>query len=437
MIDNYPTITVITVCFNAVDSIEETIKSVVNQEYENIEYIIIDGGSTDGTLDIIKYYAEGGKEFGKHINSVKYWISEPDEGIYDAMNKGVDLATGDFINFMNAGDTFVDKNTIKNAVSLFPENIEVIFGDSIEKDNNGSLFYKKCNPNANLIARTPTYRHGSSFIKTNVHKARKYDLSKKHVFGYGLDYNQIWNMHHDGISFQKIDLPIMIYEREGTSNNALKSREIIFRITHQNQKPKALERIRYSLGSIKLKIKDSIFGKFAKYGYYFLLYLMNHTIGMTPWWKLRRSWFKLMGVKISNSSILNMGQYFLQPRKLSIGNYTHINKGCILDARGGLSIGNNVSISYNVSLITGSHDCYKSNFPGKYLPIRIEDYVWIGANATILNNVTIGEGAVVSAGSVVTKNVEPYTIVGGVPAKKIAERPHNLNYVCEWGIPFF
>lgn len=427
MENNKIKISVVTVCYNAVDTIEETIKSVINQSYDNVEYIIIDGGSTDGTADIIKKYSD----------QIAYWISEPDKGIYDAMNKGIDVATGEYVNFMNAGDTFVDNTTVEKAMALFPKDIDVIFGDSIVKDSDGSLYYKECNSNPDLILRGPTYRHGSSFVKTSVHKALKFDLSKKHIFGFGLDYNQIWHMHKNGNSFQKINIPVMIYEMDGISNNALKSRDIIFKITHQDRKPKLIEKIRHGLGQIKIRIIGSGIGDGIKSVYYFMLYLMNYPIGCTPWWKLRRCWFKIMGVKICNTSIMNMNQYFINPRKLKIGNQTHINKGCILDSRGGLTIGDNVSISYNVALITGSHDCYKTNFPGKYLPIRIEDYVWIGANATVLNNVTIGKGAVVSAGSVVTKDVAPYTIVGGVPAKKIAERPRNLNYKCEWTLPFF
>lgn len=87
-------ITFITVCYNAIDTLEKTILSIINQTYPNIEYIIIDGASTDGTVDIIR----------KYEHKLTYWISEPDKGIYDAMNKGLKMATGDYVNFMNADD---------------------------------------------------------------------------------------------------------------------------------------------------------------------------------------------------------------------------------------------------------------------------------------------------------------------------------------------
>lgn len=97
-------ISVITVCHNAADTLEKTIQSVLGQTYRNIEYIIIDGGSTDGTVEIIRRYAD----------RLAYWVSEPDEGIYDAMNKGIERATGEWINFMNAGDYFYSNEILKN-----------------------------------------------------------------------------------------------------------------------------------------------------------------------------------------------------------------------------------------------------------------------------------------------------------------------------------
>lgn len=89
-----PVISIITVVYNGVATLEQTILSVIDQTYQNIEYIIIDGGSTDGTIDVIKRYE----------NKIKYWISEPDKGIYDAMNKAINIAMGDWLLFINEGD---------------------------------------------------------------------------------------------------------------------------------------------------------------------------------------------------------------------------------------------------------------------------------------------------------------------------------------------
>lgn len=114
-------ISVVTVCFNCREDLLRTIDSVVSQTYCNIEYIIIDGGSTDGTVEVIKSNAE----------KISCWISEHDNGIYDAMNKGIALATGEWIIFMNAGDTFYDNRVISNIFSKkFEKEVAIIYGDT-------------------------------------------------------------------------------------------------------------------------------------------------------------------------------------------------------------------------------------------------------------------------------------------------------------------
>ena len=122
IVNQQPTITVITVVYNGEQYIEETIKSVISQTYGYIEYIVIDGNSTDRTLEFIRRYEA----------NISKWISEPDKGIYDAMNKGIDLATGKWIIFMNAGDRFYTTKVIED-----------IFSDSSKIE--GDLIYGHCN----------------------------------------------------------------------------------------------------------------------------------------------------------------------------------------------------------------------------------------------------------------------------------------------------
>ena len=117
---NKPLISVVTVSYNAVTVIEQTIISTINQTYPNIEYIIIDGESTDGTIEIIKKYKD----------KITYWTSEPDNGIYDAMNKGISIAKGEWIIFMNAGDCFSNSHCIENIFSYsIKEHVYMIYGD--------------------------------------------------------------------------------------------------------------------------------------------------------------------------------------------------------------------------------------------------------------------------------------------------------------------
>lgn len=117
MKNNKPKISIVTVVYNAEDHIEQTINSIINQTYQNIEYVIVDGSSTDKTLDIIKNY-------DKHIS---LWISEKDKGIYDAMNKALNLITGDYIWFINAGDEIYSNTTIEDIFKDF-SNEDVFYG---------------------------------------------------------------------------------------------------------------------------------------------------------------------------------------------------------------------------------------------------------------------------------------------------------------------
>ncbi len=127
-----PLISVVTVAYNAVATIEQTILSVINQTYPNIEYIIIDGGSTDGTVNIIK----------KYMDHIAYWVSEPDKGIYDAMNKGGIRATGTFIQFLNAGDWLENEYVVEKIFKKNPKNVDVIYGDMIIRRSDG-IYYAK------------------------------------------------------------------------------------------------------------------------------------------------------------------------------------------------------------------------------------------------------------------------------------------------------
>ncbi len=162
----------------------------------------------------------------------------------------------------------------------------------------------------------------------------------------------------------------------------------------------------------------------------FFAWIENNVISVVPLWCVRKMYHRLMGVKIGKGAQLNLRTYLMGPGKLVVGDYTHVNPGCLIDYRGGIEIGSSVSISHRVMLITGGHDVSSPVFEEAHAPIKIGDHVWIGAGAIVLKGVEIGEGAVVAAGAVVTKDVPPFTIVGGVPAKKIGDRGKNLDYRC-------
>ena len=199
-------ISVVTVCYNAVDCIEQTMLSVLDQTYHDIEYIIIDGGSTDGTVDIIKKYAD----------RLAYWISEPDKGIYDAMNKGIAVATGDYINFMNAGDTFRDQSSIYTYVDVIKPESEIIYGDVIIKYHSRFQYRKPLR--LDHLSECLPFCHQSVIVKTGLLRDRQFDTSYR-ILG---DYDFFYSCYKRGLCFQYIPEALSVYDStEGVSKDCL------------------------------------------------------------------------------------------------------------------------------------------------------------------------------------------------------------------------
>lgn len=122
---NWPEISIITVVYNSEKLLERTIQSVLSQTYANIQYIIVDGCSKDHTIDIIK----------KYEHKISMWISEPDKGLYDAMNKGMEMATGEYVWFMNSGDKIYKPETLEKAIRIQPH-ADVFYGETMIVDEN-------------------------------------------------------------------------------------------------------------------------------------------------------------------------------------------------------------------------------------------------------------------------------------------------------------
>jgi len=168
-------------------------------------------------------------------------------------------------------------------------------------------------------------------------------------------------------------------------------------------------------------------------GFMFFLLL---SIGHFPSHILRSSVYRIFGMKIGNKSYIYGRAEVRSPHLITIGKNTLIGHDAILDGRGGLDIGNYVNISSGVWIWTAEHDPYDIDFRTKTEPVVIEDYSWLSCRSVILPGVRVGYGSVVCAGAVVTKSTEPYSIVAGVPAKKIGERIKELHYSLGEPTPF-
>ena len=185
----HPLISVITVVYNDVINIEETLLSVINQNYEYIEYIVIDGKSDDGSAAIIK----------KYEHSIKYWISEEDKGIYDAMNKGIDVAKGDLITFMNSGDRYL-------TTDVFDEIRTACFIPTIYRTHFGNDKYVKVR---NIKFSMPYCHQGIVFENRGL----IYDLQYK----YAADYDYYLRHDYDLLPFSTSGK--VYYDNRGVSSN--------------------------------------------------------------------------------------------------------------------------------------------------------------------------------------------------------------------------
>ncbi len=178
-------------------------------------------------------------------------------------------------------------------------------------------------------------------------------------------------------------------------------------------------------------LRKTNFRKLASKIYCFftpIIFLFLKVIGYFPSHNVRLFIYRILGMKIGEGTHVYMGAEIRAAPWVSIGRNSSVGHNAILDGRGKLKIGDNVNISSGVWIWTRSHDINSSEFVGTRGSVVIEDYAWLSCRVVILQGVTVGRGAVVAAGAVVTKDVEPYSVVGGVPANKIGERSRDLRY---------
>lgn len=417
-----PQISLITVVWNDEHHIAATIESGLAQTGVELEYIVVDGASSDGTLERLQGFS----------NRIRL-LSEPDQGIYDAMNKGVEMARGEWVMFLNSGDILHRQDALSEALRLAGNttDIDVIYGDSIEI----SAVQKKhikAHRSPTIMDSYPAYRHGSSLTRRSVQASYRFDLSQRPRLGYALDWELIHRLYKDGKQFKYVEVVLQEYLQEGISNRPLQNLWYSYLITSQG---------RFAPAKFARFCKDSAIHIFRSSSLYKWLHafavewMVNSVLPHLPFWWIRKHYLQLIRAQIGKGSFIMKTNYLHVPNRLRIGQHSHINRGCTLDARAGITIGNSVSISHGVSIFTGSHDAQSPHFLGVFKPVVICDYAWVGANATLLQGITIGKGAVVCAGAVVTKDVAPFDIVAGIPAKIIGQRNRQLEYQCKWETP--
>ena len=241
-------ITIITVCSNSASTLEKTILSVANQTYATIEYIIVDGNSKDNTLAIIQ----------KHEDKITQWISEPDKGLYDAMNKGIAMATGDLIGILNSDDTFYSSKVIEEIVAFHSKNDrDASIGNIVQHQENGKIVRKYSskfwNPEKLTIGFMPP--HPSIFFKRELFdKFGKYDLG----FVIGADYELITRFFlKNKITWKYSGITTTNMLVGGLSSSGASSYQLI---TEEIQKALSMNGILYSPLKIKMRFLWKLIG---------------------------------------------------------------------------------------------------------------------------------------------------------------------------------
>jgi len=191
------------VTYNAEKFLEQTIRSVIEQDYEHLEYIIIDGASNDNTINIINKYKQ----------SIDYWISEPDKGIYDAMNKAISITKGQWINFLNAGDQYTSKETVSNVFNQLQESSILICGGTNSVNEKQQILYQEKALDLNHIWRKMLCCHQAMFVKS--------ELMKKHYFNthyqYSADVDFFMKLGLSEDNYQIVDKYIINFLIDGCS----------------------------------------------------------------------------------------------------------------------------------------------------------------------------------------------------------------------------
>ena len=200
-------LSVITVCYNAAEDIEAALSSVQEQLYPNIEHIVIDGGSTDGTLEILE----------RHSGELAHLVSEPDKGLYDAMNKGIEAATGDALFFLNADDRFVDQQVVSDMMSALKGNPKaaMVYGDILRDQPEGMGNWTQVAEFSPRSLARRTISHQSLFARSSVFEE---------IGGFSLDYRIVSDFHwlmrlvHSNVRTLHIDRDVCIIGVQGLSN---------------------------------------------------------------------------------------------------------------------------------------------------------------------------------------------------------------------------
>lgn len=413
-------VSIVTVSFNAETTIEHTLRSVATQTYPHIQYLVIDGGSADGTLAIID----------RHAASIDVVVSERDKGIGDAWNKGLRRATGDLVFMLNADDE-LHPDGIEQMVAAWRRHgcpQAVLYGITDFIDGEGHLVQT-----SRRTFDPARVAHGFGFMFTTcIFPRALWERVGPFDTGVSIAVDTEWLMRALALDVPLIGCDYRIRMREGGVSDKYRRRAFaqyhaILRRHGYSRTALLRARLRHeaALGVVALRQRHP---RLVTQGVFVAIRAANLLYNLTPGFTLKRQVARALRMRVGRDSCVHAPLRTFGTGAISIGDHSVVNRACYLDNRDAITIGNSVSIAHNVRIYTGGHDIDARDFAYTKAPVRIEDYAVLFANAIVQPGIIIGRGAVVLPGAVVTRDVAPFAVVGGNPARHVRDRPHDLDY---------
>lgn len=425
--DGEPLVSIIIAVYNGAYDILATLESARLQSYPNKEIIIIDGGSTDQTQKIIR----------SNLAGISIFVSEKDKGIGDAWNKGLTLSSGKYIALLNCGDKWpIDYISTHISTLLQQENV-IQYGTTYMCDD-GEII---ASIDRSFDPRSLT--DGFGFIHTSVmtskavyDKVGLFDITKR----IAIDSDWMLRALRSGIAFKKVPIHNFMATGGISSRQWLEGQKeyIASLLAHgylkyipwQLKLKKRLQSHYLRLGLAKYKSRGRMQAVLCAMA---ALNLFNRWM---PFHRPRNLALKLSGIRRASGAVIHQGVKFMARGRCFIGEGSVINQGTLIDNRSEVTIGKHVSVAHDCRLYTTGHDYQAPDFGIQTRPVNIEDYAVLFAGAVVMPGVHIGRGAVVLPFSVVTRNVDPLTVVGGVPATIKAVRKDELHYRLDYSYWF-
>jgi len=413
-------VSVITVCFNAAKTIRQTLSSVVGQTYSNIEYLVIDGGSSDKTISIVEEYRA----------SIDIIVSESDNGIGDAWNKGILRSSGELILLLNADDELFP-DSIERMVAAYLDHQQpqaILYGETQFIDESG----RELSINRKAFERSRLADGFGFMFTTCVFPRSLWDRVGSFDPKVSIAVDTDWLMRALDHNVELIACSYRIRMREGGVSDKFKRRAFAqyHRILRQHgfsrlalAKARARHELALSVVALRQKHPDLVTQLV-----FIAVRLSNLLYNMIPTFALKRRVAFLLRMRLGKSSFVHAPIRTFGTGSITIGDHSVVNRHCYFDNRDTINIGSSVSIAHNVRIYTGGHDIDAHDFAFTKAPVRIDDYAVLFSNVIVQPGVVIGHGAVVLPGAVVTRDVAPYSVVGGNPARHVKDRPADLDY---------